>query len=265
MAQLRRRNGVPSQWAGEILGRRRRELRMRRPDDSGLLRRSVPPVWHLLPQLQRRSDYFRIACGPRDDDYRCDEVLMKKSGIDDNAGPAWTASPSTTTPRFAACPTGHAKAPTTNSTRRNGYEIIQKEPRSSSFLRTAQSWTCVDPTGRIDVDCDDGHLVYRSSRNPPAIPLPQNTMRDAIVATITWTSSTGTAIECNSKYRQTANVLQAIGPHAEGADAPHAELPRLRDVQRAPGCDHGFRFNVQSATCPTAASACRRYGLGVGR
>jgi len=85
---------------------------------------------------------FRIACGPGDD-YRWTEVLMKKSGIDDQRGPYMDGLALHYYTQVRRLPDGSREVP--HRIRRGGMiEIIQKGRRIESWsAATARSWICM--------------------------------------------------------------------------------------------------------------------------
>jgi alpha-N-arabinofuranosidase len=159
------------------------------------------------------NQLFRIACGPRDDDYHWTEVLMKKSGIDDQRGPYMDGLALHYYTQIRRLPDGSREGSATQFGEAEWIEIIQKGRRIEELVRRHGTiMDRYDPTGRIPLIVDEWGTWYQvESGTHPRFLYQQNTMRDAIVAAISldvFNRHCGRVRMAN--IAQTVNVLQAM-------------------------------------------------------
>ena len=100
-----------------------------------------------------------------------------------------------------------------------------------------------DPQKKVALVVDEWgawHAVEPGTN--PGFLYQQNTLRDALVAGVTLNIFNQHCDRVKmANIAQTVNVLQAMILTAGREDDPHADLSRLRDVQRPPGRARGCR------------------------
>jgi alpha-N-arabinofuranosidase len=212
MANLRRKNGRSEPWRVKYWGVGNESWgcggRMRPEYYADLYRR-----YGLYCRSYGDNQLFRIACGPRDDDYHWTEVLMKMAGVGDQRGPYMDGLALHYYTSIRRLPDGSREGSATQFTEAEWIEIIQKGRRIEELVR--QHGTIMDmydPAGRIALIVDEWGTWYQVEPGThPRFLYQQNSMRDAIVAAL--------SLDVFNRYcarvrmaniAQTVNVLQSM-------------------------------------------------------
>ena len=212
MAALRRRNGRAEPWRLTYWGVGN--------ENWGCGGRMTPEYYADLHRqfgtyCRNHGDnrLFKIVCGPRDDDYRWTEVLMQKSGIDDQRGPYMDGLALHYYTQIRRLPDGSREGSATQFGEAEWIEILQKGRRIEELVRRHGTiMDRYDPTGRIALIVDEWGTWYQTEPGThPRFLYQQNTMRDAVVAAISldvFNRHCGRVRMAN--IAQTVNVLQAM-------------------------------------------------------
>ena len=216
MAELRARNGRAEPWRRQVLGRGQRKL--------GLRRQHAPEYY--ADEYRRYQTYvrnfgdnqlYKIACGPRNDDYHWTEVLMKNGRNMRGSFLMHGLSLHYYTP---------------DGPFRQQHSATQfGESEWIDILRTA---TCMDelitkhsaimdrydPEKQVELIVDEWGTWYavEPGTNPRFL-YQQNSMRDALVAALTLNIFNQHCERVTmANIAQTVNVLQALILTEEGSD-----------------------------------------------
>ncbi len=212
MATLRRQNGQAKPWPVKYWGVGN--------ESWGCGGRMTPEYYADL--YRQFSTYcrnygdnrlFRIACGPRDDDYRWTEVLMKKSGLDDERGPYMDGLALHYYTHVRRLPDGSREGSATEFNEKEWIEIIQKGRRIEELVRRHSTiMDQYDPSKRLAMIVDEWGTWYAVEPGThPRFLYQQNTMRDAIVAAISLDVFNRHCDRVRmANIAQTVNVLQAM-------------------------------------------------------
>jgi len=269
MARLRRQNGRAEPWRVKYWGVGN--------ESWGCGGRMTPDYY---ADLYRQfgvycRDYgdnrlFRIACGPRDDDYRWTEVLMKKSGIDDQRGPCMDGLALHYYTQIRRLPDGSREGSATQFDEAEWIEIIQKGWRIEELVRRHGTiMDLYDPAGRIALIVDEWGTWYQVEPGThPRFLYQQNTMRDAIVAAISLDVFNRHCDRVRmANIAQTVNVLQAMiltqkekmlltpSYHVYEMYSVHQDATMVPvDVQTEPYAHGGFSVPAVSASASVDAA-----------
>jgi len=213
MANLRRKNGRSDPWRLKYFGVGNENWgcggRMTPEYYSDLYRR-----YALYARNYGDNRLFRIACGPRNDDYHWTEVLMEKAGSDKLLGGPYMDGLAlhyyTSVKRL---PDGTRVGSATQFDEAEWIEIIAKGLHMDELVRRHSTiMDKYDPAQKVALVVDEWGTWYavEPGTNPRFL-YQQNTMRDAIVA--------ATTLDIFNKHcdrvrmaniAQTVNVLQAM-------------------------------------------------------
>ena len=187
MAHCARPNGREKPWKVKLLRRRQRELGLRRQHAAGILRRRVPPLSDVCPQLRRQQDL--------PDRLRRERRRLSMDGSADARGRRrrWTGCRCTTT-RCRALGGRRARRPISTEGRLVRDAAQGAASWTSSITKHSTIMDKYDPEKRIGLIVDEWGTWYdvEPGTNPGFL-YQQNTMRDALVARRRCISSTSTA------------------------------------------------------------------------
>jgi|YelNatPaOPRAMG01_1025707.scaffolds.fasta_scaffold02431_4 alpha-N-arabinofuranosidase len=201
MADLRRKNGRDKPWRLPYFG-----IGNENWGCGGHMR----PEYY-ADQFKRYATYVRnlsgnriarIACGPRADDYRWTEVLMRE------AGPLMQGLA-----LHYYCGSGKRSRSATRFTEEDWFEQLRRALRMDELIRRhAEIMDRYDPQKRIDLVVDEWgawHAVEPGTN--PGFLYQQNSLRDALVAGVTLNIFNQHADRVRmANLAQTVNVLQAV-------------------------------------------------------
>lgn len=213
MADLRRRNGRSEPWKLKYFGIGNENWgcggRMRPEYYADLYRR-----YALYARDYGNNRLFRIACGPRNDDYHWTEVLMEQAGHPGlPGGPYMDGLALHYYTSVKRLPDGTRVGSATQFTEAEWIEIISKGLLMEELVRRHSTiMDKYDPSKRVALVVDEwGTWFAVEPGTHPRFLYQQNTMRDAIVA--------ATTLDIFNKHcdrvrmaniAQTCNVLQAM-------------------------------------------------------
>lgn len=213
MADLRRRNGRSEPWKLKYFGIGNENWgcggRMRAEYYADLYRR-----YALYARDYGDNRLFRIACGPRNDDYHWTRVLMEQAACQElPGGPYMDGLALHYYTSVRRLPDGSRLGQATQFDETGWIEIISKGLRMDELVRRHSTiMDQYDPARRVALVVDEWGTWYAVEPGTnPGFLYQQNTMRDAIVA--------ATRLDIFNKHcdrvrmgniAQTCNVLQAM-------------------------------------------------------
>lgn len=213
MSDLRRQNGRPDPWSLKYFGVGNENWgcggRMRAEYYADLYRQ-----YGLYARDYGDNKLYRIACGPRNDDYHWTEVMMAQAGNDQLPGEPYMDGLAlhyyTSVRRL---PDGSREGSATQFDESGWIEIIAKGLVMDELIRKHSTiMDKYDPRQKVAMIVDEWGTWYQVEPGThPRFLYQQNTMRDAIVAA---TSLDIFNHHCDrvrmANIAQTVNVLQAM-------------------------------------------------------
>ena len=205
MAELRRKNGREKPWKLRYLGIGNESWGCggdMRPEFYGDLYRR----YAIYCRNYSGNELFKVACGPNADDYNWTRVIMQ------NVGPWHTKAISL---HYYTVPTGdwNKKGSATDFSDSEYYATIRSTYKMEELLRRHKAiMTEYDPENKVGLIVDEWGAWYdvEPGTNPGFL-YQQNTMRDAIIASVNlnmFNQNSDRVIMAN--VAQAVNVLQAV-------------------------------------------------------
>ena len=212
MTDLRQDNGRADPWSMRYFGVGNENWgcggRMRPEYYADLYRR-----YALYSRDYGENELFRIACGPRNDDYHWTEVLMEQAGQDEGRGPAMDGLALHYYTSIRRLPDGTREGSALGFEEAQWIEIVAKGLFMDELVRKHSTiMDKYDPQQKVALIVDEWGTWFKVEPGThPRFLYQQNSIRDAIVA--------ATHLDIFNKHShrvrmaniaQTVNVLQAM-------------------------------------------------------
>lgn len=212
MADLRRKNGRDEPWKVRYWGVGNENWgcggRMTAEYYADLYRR-----YGLYCRSYDDNQLYRIACGPRGDDYHWTEVLMKMAGVGDQRAPYMDGLTLHYYTSVERLPDGTRVGSATQFDEDQWIEILSKGLFMEELIRRHSTiMDKYDPEQKIALIVDEwGTWYVVEPGTHPRFLYQQNTMRDALVAALTLDIFNRHCDRVRmANIAQTVNVLQAM-------------------------------------------------------